>query len=578
MNDFVVKKSPKYIDYALIFLFSFVIVTVLFMYNLKEINTKLKSFNNYLITISKIEILENEFESLVNNKATFINYDNVVLKVNESYDLVSKLDAKKIKDDLTIDLTMEIELLNNQWNQKHDLIERFKSTNSAIIGSLNYIIELSKNIKTKYMLDNIHDVLILDDSLNTLYKLFTNIDLDKELVDKSSDNLIKILNKNENKDFDFLVKKYNSTINELLKLSIIKNDYFSINLKKNLSIIENKLHKEYEESIDYQQKIAFILFVISMILLLVSILAFVKSKKIKDELRAFKYAVENSDNSIVMTDVNRKIIYVNEAFEKVTGYKREEALGKEPNILKSGKLPSEFYEQMNVLLDKGQKWKGEFINLNKLGEIYYETASITPIINDKNQLTGYLAIKLDITNYVKQQQKVEFIAYHDNLTLLPNRRSLENNINNSIEKKISFALLFVDLDGFKIVNDTLGHDTGDLLLKEIAKRFKESLRKSDNVFRVGGDEFAIIIEYFNDEEVISLIAKKVIKNINEPILIDDNVLSVGCSIGIAKFPQDGLDLESLLKHSDIAMYKAKQDGKNRFVFFTNDLLSSVVIN
>lgn len=578
MNDFVVKKSPKYIDYALIFLFSFVIVTVLFMYNLKEINTKLKSFNNYLITISKIEILENEFESLVNNKVTFINYDNVVSKVNESYDLVSKLDAKKIKDDLTIDLTTEIELLDNQWNQKHDLIERFKSTNSAIIGSLNYIIELSKNIKTKYMFDNINDVLILDDSLDTLYKLFTNIDLDKELVGKSSDNLIKISNKYQNKDFDFLVKKYNSTINELLKLSIIKNDYFSINLKKNLSIIENKLHKEYEESIDYQQKIAFILFIISMILLLVSILAFVKSKKIKDELRAFKYAVENSDNSIVMTDINRKIIYVNEAFEKVTGYKREEALGKEPNILKSGKLPSEFYEQMNVLLDKGQKWKGEFINLNKLGEIYYETASITPIINDKNQLTGYLAIKLDITNYVKQQQKVEFIAYHDNLTLLPNRRSLENSINNSIEKKISFALLFVDLDGFKIVNDTLGHDTGDLLLKEIAKRFKESLRKSDNVFRVGGDEFAIIIEYFNDEEVISLIAKKVIKNINEPILIEDNVLSVGCSIGIAKFPQDGVDLESLLKHSDIAMYKAKQDGKNRFVFFTNDLLNSVVIN
>jgi len=280
-----------------------------------------------------------------------------------------------------------------------------------------------------------------------------------------------------------------------------------------------------------------------------------------------------------MTDKNRRIIYVNESFEKVTGYKREEALGKDPSILKSGRLSSEFYNNMNEILNRGEKWTGEFINVNKYHEIYYETASITPIISD-DEITGYLAIKLNITDYVRQQEKVEFLAYHDNLTLLPNRRSLEKKLNELISKATKndkFAVLFLDLDGFKIINDSLGHDIGDLLLKEIAKRFQESLHSDNYVFRVGGDEFAIIIEYTNDNsnEIIKDIAKNIIKNINKNIVIKNNSLQVGCSIGIAKFPENGENLTNLLKHSDTAMYKAKQNGKNRFEFYTEDLSNSV---
>ncbi|MDZ7817224.1 MAG: GGDEF domain-containing protein [Aliarcobacter sp.] len=229
------------------------------------------------------------------------------------------------------------------------------------------------------------------------------------------------------------------------------------------------------------------------------------------------------------------------------------------------------------LLIKGEKWTGEFINVNKYDELYYETASITPIITD-NEIIGYLAIKLNITDYIKEQEKVEFLAYHDNLTLLPNRRSLERKLNELIAKatrRDKFAVLFLDLDGFKIINDTLGHDIGDLLLKEIAKKFHESLRINDYVFRLGGDEFAIIIEYSNDIEIIEVIAKKIIDNINKNINIRNNSLHVGCSIGIAKFPQDGVTSTNLLKYSDIAMYKAKQNGRNRFEFYTKDLSDNV---
>ena len=175
------------------------------------------------------------------------------------------------------------------------------------------------------------------------------------------------------------------------------------------------------------------LFIASILLLFIFIYVYIKSIKTKDELIAFRYAVENSDNSVVLTDKNRNIIYVNDAFEKVTGYTKEEAKGNNPRILKSGDLPSEFYLKMNEVLNRGEKWIGEFVNKNKKGETYYETASITPIIVD-GLLKGYLAIKLDVTNYVKEKEKVEFLAYHDSLTLLLNRRALQRDMIELLEE------------------------------------------------------------------------------------------------------------------------------------------------
>ena len=566
----VFKRIIKYFDSVMFFLFLFIVVLILFIYNLTKINYKVKSFNDYSTTINNIKILDNEFESLINNKATFINYDEVVEKINLKYELLKKLNSQEFYENYDLELKNLVDDLNSKWKEKHQYLERFKSNNSAIIGSFNYIMELIKNIKLTQNID-IKDGVLLDNSLSLLFKLFVNIDFDKQILEENITNLQKLSLKYNNSDFNFLFKKYNSTINELLNLNNIKFQLLEIDVKSKLNLIESKLHKEYNKSIDKQLNIAILLFFISIIFLVISILNYIKSVKIKKELKAFKYAVENSDNSIVMTDVNRKITYVNESFEKVTGYKREDVLGKNPHILKSGKLPSDFYKDMNNILDKGEKWSGEFININKFGDIYYETASITPIFNDY-ELTGYLAIKLNVTDYVKQQEKVEFIAHHDNLTLLPNRRSLEKKVNEYIYECLAqqkkFTLYFIDLDGFKNVNDTLGHDIGDLLLKEVAKIFKDSLREEDLVFRIGGDEFAIIIKYSNDEKDLKVIANKIIENINKPIIIKNHKINVGCSIGISVFPKDAQDLKNLLKYSDTAMYKAKQNGKNRVEFYS----------
>lgn len=564
MNS-ILKKISKYVDLVLVFLFLFILVLSLFIYNLSQINLKIKSFNYYSTNINNIKILDGEFNSLIYNNATFINYDDVVSKINQKYELLKILDNETFYKEFNYELKPIVDELNKRWLEKHAHIERFKSNNSAIVGSFNYITELIKNIKLTQNIKDSKDIFLIDNSLSSLYKLFINIEIDKQIIEKNAQDLNFLAQKYKSSEFEFLFKKYNSTINDLMKLNMVKQEYLKVDIKSLLILIEDKLQKEYDKSINNQQKIALLLFVISIIFLMISILAYIKSVKVKEELKAFKYAVENSDNSIVMTDKDRKITYVNESFEKVTGYKREDALGKNPHILKSGKLPSEFYRQMNEILDRGEKWSGEFININKFGDIYYETASITPIIND-DELTGYLAIKLNVTDYVREQEKVEFIAYHDNLTQLPNRRSLEKKVNELISKNKKFALFFIDLDGFKIVNDTLGHDIGDLLLIEVGRIFEETLRVEDYIFRIGGDEFAVILN-FSDEKDIEIVANKIIENINKPIKIKNHNLYVGCSIGITKFPQDAKDLQGLLKYSDTAMYKAKENGKNRFEFY-----------
>ena len=219
-------------------------------------------------------------------------------------------------------------------------------------------------------------------------------------------------------------------------------------------------------------------------------------------------------------------------------------------------------EQQEVKKEVKEKEK---TSRETLGKFFYDLAKIS-----------FTALVVgSVVSVATQQEKVEYIAYHDNLTQLPNRRSLEKKVNELIsigaKKENNFALLFIDLDGFKLVNDNLGHDFGDLLLKEVAKIFKATLRERDYVFRIGGDELAVIIKFSNDEKIIELIANKIIENINKTITIKNHSLNVGCSIGISKFPQDATDLQSLLKYSDTAMYKAKQNGKNRFEFYSSDL-------
>lgn len=572
------RRYLKYFEPINIVLILFVLVASLFIFNIIELNEKIKSYNKYSNILGKIKILNNDFNNFIYSKTSFSNFDVLTYKSNRMNESLDKLKEDEFYTIFSEKLKPDIGKLSKKIDNKLENIERYKSLNASIVGSVSYILSLSKTVKEAYLKDNIDDVLKLDSTINLLVRLLINDENENlELIQDNLKSFKQLSLKYEIQDIKYLSNRLDSVLLSLFKMNQLKLDISSLKIRENLEFLDEKLEVQNSKNVIKQQRLSFLFFISASILLLLFIYIYIKSIKSRNELIAFKYAVENSYNSIVLTDKNRRIEYVNEAFEKATGYTKKEALGKNPSILKSGVLPKEFYNNMNNILNNGEKWIGEFINKNKQGEIYYETASITPIIID-DDLKGYLAIKLDVTDYVKEKQKVEFLAYHDSLTMLPNRRAMHKDINiliqKSFEEKLNLAVLFIDLDGFKFINDGLGHDIGDKLLKDIAFRLKELVGTNADVYRIGGDEFSIVFNFKKDDE-LDKYAKNIIAKVNEKFTINNHSLHVGCSIGISKYPSDSLELTDLIKFADTAMYKAKQNGKNRFEYYTKELSSKI---
>jgi len=289
------------------------------------------------------------------------------------------------------------------------------------------------------------------------------------------------------------------------------------------------------------------------------------------ELTKLSQAVEQSPSTIVITNLDGNIEYVNEAFTETTGYTKDEVIGKNPRFLQSGKTGAKAYEDMWRTLMLGKTWHGEFVNKHKNGTEYIEGVKAAPIFQPDGTISHYMAIKEDITDKKRSEEHIHFLANFDSLTGLPNRFQLEERLNYAIgaakRNSEQFSILFLDLDHFKEINDTLGHDAGDTLLVELSKRFNAVLREVDTVSRLGGDEFIFILPNTNASGA-SHIAKKLLKIIETPYKFDSNDMLVTASIGIAIYPVDGLDLQTLFKNADTAMYEAKQSGRNRYCFFS----------
>ena len=299
------------------------------------------------------------------------------------------------------------------------------------------------------------------------------------------------------------------------------------------------------------------------------------------KLNQLMQAVEQTPTSIVITDLESNIVYANEAFSKVTGYTLEEAMGKNPNILKSDKTPESFYVEMWSKLTQGKSWQGEFINKRKDGSEYTESVNISPVMQSDGAIINYMAIKEDITAKKQAEAKIHQLANFDHLTGLPNRIPLYDYftyvLNLAKRNNNPFAIMFLDLDHFKEINDTLGHNIGDALLIEVASRLRSLMREVDMITRLGGDEFIIIMPdtpMLGSEQV----AKKLLEVIANPYYIDSHELNMTVSIGIALYPFDGLDFETLSKNADTAMYQAKGKGRNQYCFFTEDMQTKSLYN
>lgn len=291
-----------------------------------------------------------------------------------------------------------------------------------------------------------------------------------------------------------------------------------------------------------------------------------------DDLQLAATIFEASSDAMVVTDADNRIITVNPAFTTTTGYTISEVVGKRPSLLKSGKQRKEFYQEMWHILNSIGHWNGEVWNLRKNGELYAEWLSINVIFNPDGTKRMHVAIFSDITKKKQADELLWNQANYDHLTQLPNRQLFHDRLAQKIimarRGSDSLALLFLDLDRFKEVNDTLGHDMGDKLLVEAAKRINLCVREMDTVARMGGDEFTVILSQMTDPKNAGKIAEAILRKLSEPFMLGASQVTVSASIGITMYPADGGDSAQLLKNADVAMYAAKNNGRGCFSYFT----------
>ena len=293
----------------------------------------------------------------------------------------------------------------------------------------------------------------------------------------------------------------------------------------------------------------------------------IAERKLQLAASVFTHAREG----IMITDARGDIVDVNDAFTRITGYSREDALGKNPRILNSGRQPPEYYSIMWKSLVQSGHWSGEVWNRRKSGEVYAEMQTVSAVRDASGATLNYVALFSDITPMKEHQQQLEHIAHYDALTHLPNRVLLADRLQQAIiqsqRRHHSIAVVFLDLDGFKSVNDNHGHAVGDTLLIALAHRMKAALREGDTLARIGGDEFVAILVDMEEPRDCEPVLARLLQAASAPVHAGTSVLQVSASMGVTVYPQDGADPDLLMRHADQAMYLAKQSGKNRYHLF-----------
>ncbi|MBA4502375.1 EAL domain-containing protein [Marinobacterium marinum] len=297
-----------------------------------------------------------------------------------------------------------------------------------------------------------------------------------------------------------------------------------------------------------------------------------QQKEIEEQLKMIEAVFSTSNEAIMVAGRDGLIKTINPAFIRITGYTLEEVQGRNPSILSSGRHEADFYQNMWREIMRQGSWSGEIWNRRKNGSIYPEWLSVSVVYDNEGEPSEYVAVFSDITKRKNDEAQIVRQAYYDELTNLPNRTLLSDRLNLAIatahRDEQVIALLFVDLDRFKYVNDSMGHEYGDDLLKQVAERLNNCVRNTDTVARFGGDEFVILLHNIKSESDAAYVAHKLINALSTPFVLAEREIIIGASIGIAMHPGDADTAETLIRNADLAMYKAKQSGRNQAHFFT----------
>jgi len=349
---------------------------------------------------------------------------------------------------------------------------------------------------------------------------------------------------------------------------------------------QKQMRKKYAESKNalYLAALLWVLLFISFIILAIVLLRLInKQTKMMEDLRIAAY-VFNAKEAITITDSHGNILRVNGAFTKITGYTEKEVLGKNPSILKSGRHDEKFYEKMWKDLHIKGYWHGEIYNKRKNGEIYAEQLSITAITDPQGNVTHFIAQFLDVSELKQAQDEALYQANHDFLTKLPNRKLMMNKLEEEFERTRKEgeidAFFFIDIDGFKKINDLYGHKIGDDLLIEIASCIKGCIKENDLVSRISGDEFCVILQTNSKDfdiakQFSSAKAQEILEKISNIKKIGRYTIQISASMGIRLFPKGIIDVNDIINGADTAMYKAKEQGKNQYVYFDKQLESKI---
>lgn len=298
-------------------------------------------------------------------------------------------------------------------------------------------------------------------------------------------------------------------------------------------------------------------------------------RQAEEQIRKQSQAIEQSPTAVVITDTGGIIEYVNPKFTELTGYSAEEAIGKNPRILKSGETSSEEYKRLWATITSGGEWRGGFHNKKKNGELYWESTFISPIKSPDGTITHFLAVKEDITDRKQAEETITYMSHYDTLTGLPNRALFNDRLNLALAHAHRngeiFAVMWLDLDSFKNINDTLGHVVGDQILQGISKRLESCLREGDTVARLGGDEFVLLLPQITNVEDVVKVVQKVFVAIQPPFNFDGRDFYTTTSIGISLYPYDGEDSETLIKNAEVALYRAKEQGRANYQLYAPDM-------
>lgn len=509
------------------------------------------------------------------------NYDVAVATMQRMQELGAML-FQHLQQGLLPDtpqVRRELNELQERINQKQLALEQFKSNNSVIKNSLLYLPRMSNTVLTLLPKEDVlhrerftillRDALLMNINSDTRNRevlgkdIFAVEQVFPSLPERAKESAELAL-----RHAKLIFEHGNTTTDLLLHLSPIG--------KGNIGSGLEQLYLDYYQTLQHKaSRYQLLLFLAAMLMLGYVIYAYYKMVERGHELRIAATAFETQEG-ILITDLKHRILRVNRAFSSLTGFSAEEAIGHTPDLLKSDRHDEDFVHRMWETIARDKYWQGEVWSRRKNGEIYPAWLTTTAVTDAKGKMTHYVSVFTDITLRKQAEEQIHQLAFYDPLTKLPNRRLLIDRLHHTMasgtRNKAYSALLFIDLDNFKTLNDTKGHDVGDMLLIEVAQRLKACVRGGDTVARLGGDEFVVMTVNLSDEaELAAAQAKaageKIRESVSQSYRLRNFEYHSSCSIGVSLFRANDVSVDDLLKRADTAMYEAKTAGRNTLRFF-----------